>query len=126
MLVACGKEHDDGMREEISSEMNVSEFLGDTYETSEYLYMYQRPADYNEGYSGDCTGWHVKVLDQTKTSYGIILPSILDEPITSLEYTFQHCTKMTKSPDIPATVTTMNGTYCGFYLCGVLQFSNST
>lgn len=39
---------------------------GDIYETEEYLYMYQREFSYSEGYSGDCSGWHAKVIDQTK------------------------------------------------------------
>jgi len=86
---------------------------GDQYTYGDYQYRYNQ---YHFGsWTTDTTqnGWGVRVIDQTKTTYGPILESINGEAITSLRSTFTNC-GITSAPAIPSGVTNM---YCAFQSC---------
>ena len=75
--------------------------VGDTYICGDYKYKYQS------------SGWHVVVLDKTKTTYGEILSEINGGAVTSINGTFQNCTALTTAPAIPSSITSMNVTFAG-------------
>ena len=77
---------------------------GDVYDYGDYEYTYN---ERNQG-------WHVSLLDKTKSSYGAILESINGKPIIDMNCTFGNCTSLTVAPVIPSTVTNM---YETFYNC---------
>ena len=78
----------------------------DKYEEGDYIYTYDSGRHYE-------TDWYVAVKDKAKTEYGTILSGISGKPVTDLEYTFSSCTKLTKAPKIPDSVTWMYGTFSG-------------
>lgn len=65
---------------------------GDIFTTEDYTYTYG---------SG---GWAVKVNDTTKTTYGSLLSTVNDAPVTSMQKAFYGCSNMTFAPGIPGTV----------------------
>lgn len=67
--------------------------------------------DYKYTYSTSYNGWSVSVLDKSKGTYGIILESIDDKPIISLDNTFRGCYSLKEVPIIPATVKYMSATF---------------
>ena len=83
-----------GIRDFINSKLNTIK-KGD--------YKYTRYSD----------GWHVSVLDTTKTSYGPIESEIGGMPIVSLYRTFEGCKNLTTAPEIPNGVTNMGRTFYG-------------
>ena len=46
------------------------------------------------------TGWWVQVVDTDKSSYGQILESICDVPVTSMNYTFWSCDNLVDASNI--------------------------
>ena len=56
-------------------------------------------------------GWNVDVIDNTKTSYGVIESYIDGIPVLALNSTFQDCMNMKSSPEIPYGIISMSGTY---------------
>lgn len=99
---------------------------GDTYTYGDYSYVYRV----------DISGWEVKVRDNKKEAYGVILSSInnigvvslngtfsnctamtiapvIPEGVVSLYYTFGYCTSLTTPPTIPDSVTDMRDTFSG-------------
>ncbi len=57
--------------------------------------------------------WSVMVVDQTKSTYGVIASKINGQPIKTLDGTFFGCINMTQSPKIPSTITAMPSAYWG-------------
>lgn len=89
---------------------------GDTFVLGDYEYRYGATpnvsgAIYSWLNDSEQDGWGVRVLDRTKSTYGEILPSISNVPITSLNNTFCLCSDLTSSPIIPDSVTEMNNTF---------------
>lgn len=84
--------------------------VGDVYKYGDYEYRYGRRYNSFGGWlnsSEECTdGWGVRVLDNTKTSYGEILTTINDANVESLRYTFGGCVNLLDNdlPNIPSTV----------------------
>jgi hypothetical protein len=70
--------------------------------------------DYKYEYSGMYdNGWHVSVLDKTKTEYGIILTNIAGVPITDMNSTFAGCTNLVIAPEVPNGVLSLWSTFEG-------------
>jgi hypothetical protein len=102
---------------------NAGESLPEDYEPQtgdvfvfgdyEYKYNYYWEFNGNEFWSKQTSqnGWGVRVLDRTKTSYGKILKSITDKPITSIECTFVNCTSLITGPAIPNSSINMSRTF---------------
>lgn len=63
-------------------------------------------------------GWGVRVIDNSKVTYGEILESINGADITALKSTFHYCSNLTTAPAIPSTVTSLEG---AFYGCRSLE-----
>ena len=64
-----------------------------------------------ESFSQLFDGWNVDVIDNTKTSYGVIESYIDGIPVLALNSTFQDCMNMKSSPEIPYGIISMSGTY---------------
>lgn len=78
--------------------------LGDVYVYGEYEYRYV------EDVYG-CNGWKVKVVDNTKTTYGRVLESINNVTIVSFDEIFGYCENLTKISEdfvVPESVKTMS------------------
>ena len=88
---------------------------GDTYEEGDYTYKYNQHYGYNNRWALDSSqdGWGVRVKDNTKTTYGVIISEIAGQPVTTMSYTFYNCTSLTTAPTIPNSVTDMNYTFKG-------------
>ena len=86
---------------------------GDVYTFGDYEYKYNYTTSGWGGWYEETSinGWGVAVLSKTKSSYGSILNSINNKPITSITGTFADCTEMTTSPAIPSSVTSMEYAY---------------
>lgn len=82
---------------------------GDIYTYGDYEYKYNH---YYHGHQNvkswkadtSLSGWGVKVINKSKSTYGQILETINGEPITSLYYLFEGCTSLTTAPIIPQYV----------------------
>lgn len=101
---------------------------GDVYVYGDYEYRYRlHYLHKDDAYSGVSEwsgnnstefpefpdGWGVRVLDETKTKYGAILPSICGLPINTLEATFRSCANMEVAPLIPEGVIVLTYTFTG-------------
>ena len=91
--------------------------LGDIYNFGDYSYGYQvSPGGWFSDWSlsSRIDGWCAKVNDTTKTSYETPLSHINFVPLTAIESTYHNCSNLIHAPEIPSTVTNMNGayTYC--------------
>ena len=91
---------------------------GDILRDGEYEYHYERFYEYDgdEMYwwrQGKQKGWGVRVIDNTKTSYGEIKSSIRGYPVTMMENTFQGCESLVTAPEIPNTVLDMDRAFAG-------------
>ena len=88
--------------------------IGDTYVYGDYEYRYGQY--YESGF--DCwfeegdEGWDVKVLDTSKVSYGPLISSINGKELLNMTSTFEYCTNMKESPEIPQTVKWLSFSYC--------------
>ena len=78
------------------------------------------------GNSGtDKSGWRVETIDKTKVEYGEIKAELFGLPILDMSKTFENCTNMKKSPEIPASVLNFEATYKNCYsLIDVPDMSN--
>ena len=87
----------------------------DTYEEGDYAYKYNQYY-YDSSWESDTSqnGWGVRVKDDTKTTYGVIISEIAGQPATNMTYTFYNCTSLTTAPAIPNSVTEV---YCTFSNC---------
>ena len=65
--------------------------------------------DYQYTYNG--SSWSVVVLDKTKEEYGEIAVTVYGKTITSLESTFDGCSNLKVTPEIPESVTNMSYTF---------------
>ncbi len=86
----------------------------DIYTYGDYEYRYnQSYSSLNAKWMSDTTqnGWGVRVLDNTKTTYGTILESINGKPVTDMSSTFEGCTSLVTAPAIPSSVTDMSSTF---------------
>lgn len=89
-------------------------FQGDRYVYGDYEYRYRQ--DYHDTYWRDNTedlGWGVRVLNSTKSSYGLILESINSKNVGCLVQTFMNCTKLKTAPKIPGNTKSMFRTFYG-------------
>ena len=89
---------------------------GDVYMFGDYEYRYNE-ANHMGTWGPLNGGWGVDVIDDTKTSYGVILENINGQPVTMLCSTFWNCTKLTSAPKIPNSITNM---YYAFRNCPLL------
>ena len=88
--------------------------FGDIYIYGDYEYRYKISYDYpTMMWDVDIpqNGWGVRVLSDTKTSYGTILESINNQPIISVRGTFFGCESLTIAPKIPNGVIDMTGAF---------------
>ena len=86
---------------------------GDTYEEGDYTYKYNQYYNYGSWSSDPLpNGWSVRVKDDTKTTYGVIISEIAGQPVTNMDATFYNCTSLTAAPTIPSSVTNVNYTFC--------------
>lgn len=90
---------------------------GDQFMLGDYVYMYNQYWSSGTKTDETMSGWSVKVINPTKTTYSEMLPDIYGTPIVSLVETFAQCENMIISPSIPSTVTNLTETY---YLCSSL------
>lgn len=58
-------------------------------------------------------GWSAHVLDHSLSEYPIVLESINGENVTNLNGTYAFCKNMISAPQIPKTITSMEGTFFG-------------
>ena len=88
---------------------------GDTYVDSDYIYKYKYYFTVTWTSTWELnsaqTGWGVRVKNIEKNTYGVILNQINNEPVTTLQYTFWNCSKLTSSPTIPNGITNMKSTF---------------
>lgn len=96
----------DGSKLTFGDKIPLSPSKGDTYETGEYKYTYNRGGDYG-------TEWSVKAIDDSKEVYGKILSKIAGKPVTSMHYTFNDCASLTDSPTIPDIITDISCAFAG-------------
>ena len=75
---------------------------GDVYEEGDYIYEYGTMTEH---------GWWVRINDETKTEYGIILSEIAGKSLMSMRGTFESCDSLIAAPAIPSGVTDMNNTF---------------
>lgn len=85
---------------------------GDIFTYGDYQYTY-----YASGNANNAAGWSVSLnmdaTDKSRTSYGSILSTICDKPVTSMYQTFANCTALTTAPAIPSSVRNMYYTFQG-------------
>ena len=75
----------------------------------------------NTNYDGWCVGINNTLGEgNTRTSFGTILESINNKPITNMSETFTDCTKLENAPKIPSTVNNLYRTFSG---CSSLKTS---
>ncbi len=88
---------------------------GDIYIYGDYEYHFAENYNNSAGWVKDVSGnkWCVRVLDDTKTSYGPILESINSNDVTGLDRTFYGCKNLKASPIIPNNTTSMFRTFSG-------------
>ena len=87
---------------------------GMIFRYGDYVYMYNGYYNYSSWTTNTKqNGWGVRVIDDTKTTYGEILGSINNAPIVSMSCTFYNCTSLTTAPTIPNSVTNMSYTFSG-------------
>ena len=86
----------------------------DVYTYGDYTYIYnarREPEDWIV--DNEVNGWSVRVLDNTKSEYGILLESINNAPLVSMNDTFYDCVNLVKAPSIPKYVENMWATFRG-------------
>lgn len=102
---------------EAGDEFPNSTETGDVYVYEDYQYHYNALYEWvSEIKKNDwcpnnsLNGWNVRVLDKTKSEYSVILESINNEPITSLNCTFIGCDSLrnVRGLAIPENVTDMS------------------
>ncbi|MBQ8626747.1 MAG: leucine-rich repeat protein [Agathobacter sp.] len=85
---------------------------GDIFTYGDYQYTY-----YASGNANNAAGWSVSLnmdaTDRNRTSYGSILSTISNQPVTSMYQTFANCTALTTAPAIPSSVRNMYYTFQG-------------
>ncbi len=91
---------------------------GDVYVYGDYEYRYNY--SWMEGWYKNTgqNGWDVRVIDNTKSSYGEIKEEIAGKPVTNMSATFMGCGNLVVAPAIPKTVTNLTATFCA---CSSLQ-----
>ena len=84
---------------------------GDVYYYGDYMYSYNQVANFNADgsywwdeytaqdaygstYPWDTDGWGVRVVDRTKSSYGVIADTLFGAPVDNLCGTFAMCTNL--------------------------------
>ena len=77
--------------------------FGDVYVYGDYEYRFQQYCNGTWKSDVEIAGWGVRVIDNTKTSYGEMLSEINGQPITSLRGTFQNCKALETAPALPTT-----------------------
>lgn len=79
--------------------------LGDIYTYGAYIY------------TAESTGWQVNLnletTNKNKQTYPVILEKVNQNPIKTMNNTFEGCTSLVQTPKIPETVISLNGTYKG-------------
>ena len=73
----------------------------DKFITSDYIYTFEE------------NGWRVKVLDQDRTAYSVILNSVNGMKTISMERAFLNCSKLKVAPAIPKSVTNLDTAFRG-------------
>ena len=115
------EEPDDVVDPSLNPDDGTEPQTGDTYICGDYEYGYNIVYD-SERQSwfqgGSMDGWHVRLLDKTKSSYGNILESINGKPIVNISNLYNGCTELTTAPKIPNSVTNM---YAAFEGCTKLS-----
>ena len=108
----------DGNEKELTEPVEDGDIV--KYEDYEYRYnSYYRVFDDGESYdefweiNSSQNGWGVKVIDQSKSAYSEMGGLIFDKPVVRLSRTFEDCTNLTTSPQIPISVTNMEYTFNG-------------
>jgi len=79
---------------------------GDIYIYGDYEYRYNKfwNSTLNDWQLNETqAGWGVRVLDNSKQQYGLILENINGKSITKLRETFNNCKSLIKAPAMPAT-----------------------
>ena len=65
----------------------------------------------------EVSGWAVRVIDSSKSSYdGMILESLLGEPVVSMRATYANCTSLVNADNI-VIPDSVNDTYAAFMYC---------
>ena len=91
----------------------------DIFVYGDYEYAYGLNMNYQSKWNtnGSQNGWGVAInttkTDKNQTSYGPILESINDKPITNMDRTFENATSLLNAPQIPTTVTSIEHTFYG-------------
>ena len=98
---------------------------GDVYVYGDYEYRYGYHYNrYNNGQGYTRTenfiGWSVRVLDDSKSNYGVILNSIGGKPVRQLSSAFYGCDKLTIAPQLPKTTVSLFSAFNG---CSLLEAS---
>lgn len=97
---------------------------GDIYRFGDYEYCYgwywcvdcERWSHFC-GCEYSIDNWAVRVIDKTKSKYGVIFESINNKPVTHLFNTFGGCVALTEAPVIPRGIVAMT---CAFEDCASL------
>lgn len=90
---------------------------GDVYVYGDYQYRYNQSYYWYSngvkdwGVKSTQNGWGVRVLSDSKTSYGEILSAINGVSVNSLDYTFAYCKSLNVSPVIPNTIVSMTNSF---------------
>ncbi|MBE5822154.1 MAG: hypothetical protein E7311_06195 [Clostridiales bacterium] len=93
--------------------------IGDVYVYGDYEYRYNMYYSFDNiypqmnswGERSDLNGWGVRVLDNTKSSYGTILTTINNKNIVSADSIFANCANLIESPTLPSYVESMAYSY---------------
>ena len=108
----------EGLSNYIRQSENDLPASGDEFVEDDYIYKFGYKVDINGNWTeASFNGWGVKLVDNTKSSYGTMYTTILNYHIEKLTYTFYNCTNLTAMPEIPANVDDMSG--C-FFNCSLL------
>ena len=87
---------------------------GNIYVDKDYEYRYN-DAYYFSTWSSHAKPeeWGVRVLDDSKTSYGALLESISNKPVVTLYATFHGCKSLITAPKMPNTVKNIDSAFGG-------------
>lgn len=80
--------------------------LFDEFHYGDYVYVFSKKV-------GKTWTWSVNVKNQQKTSYGEILESINNIPVSYIGYAFQNCKNLIETPKIPDSIMNMDYAFAG-------------
>ena len=94
----------------------LKEFIGAKYEYDDYIYTYvSTENEYSDA------GWRAVVKDKTKTTYGSLLHSINEKPLTSIAQCFNGCTELTSFSNNFVIPNTVINCFSAFINCSKLE-----